>query len=399
MIALRIIILLIIIGLLGAIIRYSKYKCVEMRLIEYGVDKRKWVTIDEYNKMVAERDCMAPGFLDVTFLENPNVTFYSLVEDRSMSYRMLRAVPKTPTQQELVNWLIEDVDMGRLTRIIDDMASLNNRYAFSETGVMASEYIYNYIQNIITAYSAQDYVYVDYFTHNFTDQHGTTTPQKSVIATIMGQGEGSLADEIVIHCAHLDSINTTNPNDRETARAPGADDNATGVSNVLEAFHVLVRNQIVPLRTVEFHFYAGEELGLKGSLEVAERYKRDKKNVVAVLNFDMTGYTTDGKTCYILSGDKDFVDAELADLSKLLIPMYTKLAPKEGRCGYACSDHASWSRYGFATCCVSEGSPNDKNYNKEIHSVNDTMKYVSMPYSIEFCKFGIGFLIETSMVK
>lgn len=396
MIALRIIILLIIIGLLGAIIRYSKYKCVEMRLIEYGVDKRKWVTIDEYNKMVAERDCMAPGFLDVTHLENPNITYYALVEERSMSYRMLRAVPKTPTQQTLVKKLIQDVDVKRATNIITSMAKFNNRYAYSDTGAEASKFIYDYIQNIIKTHSAEGNVSVDYFKHDFKNPDGVQAKQKSVIAKINGT---TIASEIVIHCAHLDSINTTQLNNRETARAPGADDNATGVSNVLEAFNVLVKNKITPLRTVEFHFYAGEELGLRGSVEVAERYKKDKKNVVAVLNFDMTGYTTDGKTCYILSGDKDFVDAELADLSKLLIPMYTKLAPKDGRCGYACSDHASWSRYGFATCCVSEGSPNDKNYNKEIHSVNDTMKYVSMPYSIEFCKFGIGFIVETSMVQ
>lgn len=396
MIAITILLIIIIIGLLGAIIRYSKYKCVEMRLVEYGIGKRKWVTIDVYNKMVDERDCMAPGFLDVTFLENPDATYYSLVEDRSMSYRMLRAVPKTPTQQTLVNRLIKDVDVNRATKIITDMAKLNNRYAFSDTGVDASTFIYNYIQNIIKTHSAQDTTSVKYFDHKFTDAKGATTKQKSVIATIKG---GSVSDEIVIHCAHLDSINTAHADDRETARAPGADDNATGVSNVLEAFNVLVKNKIAPLRTVEFHFYAGEELGLKGSLEVAEKYKKDKKNVVAILNLDMTGYTKDGKTCYILSGDKDYVDAELADLSKLLIPMYTKLAPKEGKCGYACSDHASWSRFGFPTCCVSEGSPVDKNYNKDIHSVNDTMAHVTMPYSIEFCKFGIGFLIETSTVK
>lgn len=391
-----IIIVIIIICLLGTILRYSKYKCVEMRLVEYGIGKRKWVTIDTYNKMVDERDCMAPGFLDVTFLENPDVVYYALVEERSMSYRMLRAVPKTPTQQALVKKLLQDVDMKRATNIITSMAKMNNRYAFSDTGVAASTFIHDYIQNIIKTHSAGDNVSVEYFNHRFTDQKGSTTKQKSIIAKIKGT---SVASEIVIHCAHLDSINTANANARETARAPGADDNATGVSNVLEAFNVLVKNKIVPLRTVEFHLYAGEELGLKGSLEVAEKYKKDKKNVVAILNMDMTGYTKDGKTCYILSGDKDYVDAELADLSKLLIPMYTKLVPKEGKCGYACSDHASWSRFGYPTSCVSEGSPVDKNYNKEIHSANDTMKNVTMPYSIEFCKFGIGFIIETSMVK
>ena len=392
----KIIIMVCIIVLLLNIVMYRlKCKYVEMRLVETGIGKQKWVTIHEYNKMVAERDCMVPGFLDVTNLENPGVTFYQLVEERSLSYRMLRAVPKTPSQQTIVKKLVKDINTGRITSIITTLAAMNNRYAFSKTGEEASKYIYNYIKDIIKTNSAEGTANVEYVQHRFTDEKSKVSKQQSIIARIKGT---TLSDEIVIFCAHLDSINTKNDNDRINARAPGADDNATGVSNVLEAFNIIVKNKIKPLRTVEFHLYAGEELGLKGSLEIAEQYKKNKKNVVAVLNLDMTGYTTDGKTTYILSGDKDYVDAELADLSKLLIPMYTKLVPKEGKCGYACSDHASWSRFGFPTCCVSEGSPVDKNFNKPYHSANDTMVNINMSYSIEHCKFGLAFIIETATV-
>lgn len=386
----------IIILLLNIIMYRSKCKYIEMRLVETEIGKQKWVTIDEYNKMVSERDCMIPGFLDVTNLENPGVTFYQLVEERSMTYRMLRAVPKTPSQQVLINKLVEDIDKTRITGIIKDLAALNNRYAFSKTGEEASKYIYSYIKDIIKKYSIKGATSVEYVQHRFEDEQSKVSKQRSVIARIKGT---TISDEIVIFCAHLDSINTRNGGNKITARAPGADDNATGVSNVLEAFNIIVKNNIVPLRTVEFHLYAGEELGLKGSLEIAEQYKKNNKNVVAVLNLDMTGYTVDGKTTYILSGDKDYVDAELADLSKLLIPMYTKLIAKEGKCGYACSDHASWSRFGFPTCCVSEGSPVDKNFNMAYHSAKDTIENINISYSIEHCKFGLAFIIETATIR
>lgn len=388
-------IICIIIFLFNLLTQCIKYRYVEMRLIEYEIGKQKWVTIDTYNKLVAKRDCMLPGFLDVTHLENPDVTYYTLVEERSMQYRMLRAVPKAPSQQELVKKLINDVDPQRITTIVKKLESFHNRYAFSKTGEDTSKYIYDYISNIIKTNSASATTSVEYYTHRFTDEKSITTKQKSVIAKIKGC---SLSNEIIIYCAHLDSINRKN-SDKVTARAPGADDNATGVSNVLEVFNIIVKNKIVPLRSIEFHLYAGEEIGLKGSLEIAENYKSNNKNVVALLNVDMSGYTLDGKTAYILSGDKDYVDAELADLSKLLIPMYTKLIPKEGKCGYGCSDHASWSRFGYPTCVVTEGSSVNKSFNPNIHDIGDTFKLINISYLTEHCKFGLGFIIETSMTK
>ena len=82
-----------------------------------------------------------------------------------------------------------------------------------------------------------------------------------------------------------------------------------------------MENDVKVKRTVEFHLYAGEEMGLKGSTEIAEQYKLNNKNVVAVLNVDMSGYTENGYDAYVLNGKNDIVDAELTDLCKKLAPI------------------------------------------------------------------------------
>ena len=79
----------------------------------------------------------------------------------------------------------------------------------------------------------------------------------------------------------------------------GADDNASGVSTLLElATHLAERRQAHPQefqRGVIFSFWSGEELGLIGSARYAAKPTVDLKQVVAYLNFDMVGRLRENK--------------------------------------------------------------------------------------------------------
>ncbi|HAL03657.1 MAG TPA: peptidase M28, partial [Verrucomicrobiales bacterium] len=79
----------------------------------------------------------------------------------------------------------------------------------------------------------------------------------------------------------------------------GADDNASGVSTLLEmAAQLAERRQSHPQefqRGVIFSFWSGEELGLIGSDRYAAKPTVDLKQVVAYLNFDMVGRLRENK--------------------------------------------------------------------------------------------------------
>ncbi len=380
----RSLIIICIIILLNLVILYRQQKYSEMKLLEFGENDRRWVTLDEYNTLLQDSKCIYPGFIDITNLRNPNITYYDIARERSLTYRMLRAVPQELTQQNLVFNLIKYIRKNRVYNIIDILSKFNNRYAYSDTGKQASEYLYNYINKLIKWPAT-----VEYFTH-------IDYIQKSIIIKIPGS---KIPDEIIIYCAHLDTINA-HVDDKLMARAPGADDNASGVSNVLEVFTIL--SSALPhtrlLRTIEFHLYAGEELGLKGSTEIAESYKNANKNVVAVFNNDMTGYSENGREAFILNGPNDIVDAELTDLCKQLVPIYTNLILLDGGCGYSCTDNFSWTRFGYPACAVSEGSPKKGKLNPYIHSEKDTIEHINLSYCVEHVKLGLAFVIETGMM-
>lgn len=67
-------------------------------------------------------------------------------------------------------------------------------------------------------------------------------------------------------------------------------DDGSGTVTILEAFRSLVDNGFEPERTVEFHWYSAEEAGLYGSQDVAKAYNEQGKEIVAMVQNDMTGY-------------------------------------------------------------------------------------------------------------
>lgn len=158
----------------------------------------------------------------------------------------------------------------------------------------------------------------------------TSWLQPSLIVTIEG---GKHADETVVVGAHVDSIAGGS-----ASRAPGADDNGSGTSALLQVFRALIKNNFVPDRTVEFHHYAAEEVGLRGSKEIAQEYAKIGRNVVAMCNLDMTGYSTRGRGGIFT----DYTDNTLTAFLRKLWTAYAAIPYADSTCGYGCSDHASW---------------------------------------------------------
>jgi Peptidase family M28 len=89
----------------------------------------------------------------------------------------------------------------------------------------------------------------------------------------------------LIICAHLDSRVSDVMN--RNSDAPGANDDASGVSAVMEAARVMSNYQF-PV-TIIFAVLSGEEQGLLGGTHLAEKAKQEQWDIAAVLNNDIIG--------------------------------------------------------------------------------------------------------------
>ena len=98
---------------------------------------------------------------------------------------------------------------------------------------------------------------------------------------VIGVKAGQTARQVLI-TAHYDSTDDT---------CPGADDNATGVSAVLESARVLADASFE--HTLVFACWDEEEAGLIGSNAYAARSASQSEDIAIVFNYEMIGYYDD----------------------------------------------------------------------------------------------------------
>jgi hypothetical protein len=112
----------------------------------------------------------------------------------------------------------------------------------------------------------------------------------NVVATLKGTDPND--DRIFLISGHLDS-RRTNVMDR-TGDAPGANDDGSGTAAVIECARIMSK-QAFPA-TIIFIAVSGEEQGLLGAAFMANKLKKEHKNVEAVLNNDIMGSNNSSET-------------------------------------------------------------------------------------------------------
>jgi leucyl aminopeptidase len=108
----------------------------------------------------------------------------------------------------------------------------------------------------------------------------------------------------------------------------------------MHSLDLLLRNHFRPRKTVEFHFYAAEEVGLRGSQDIAVSYVKQQRNVVGMLQLDMLGYVVDAEND-VIAIPTDYTDPALTEFLCLVVAKYSGMTFALAKCGYGCSDHAS----------------------------------------------------------
>lgn len=282
----------------------------------------------------------------------------------------------TINQNSIVTPIVAQVNETSIRDMIIKLSDFKTRHYKSETGVQSSQFI----RDTWAALSKhRSDVKVELVQHS-------GWPQASIVMTIAGSDK---ADEIVILGGHADSIAGMFGG---SGRAPGADDNASGIATITEVIKTLMANNFKPRRTVQFMGYAAEEVGLLGSKDIAASYKRDAKNVVGVIQFDMTlNKGTADKDIVMMS---DFTNAAQNEFLGRLIDEYVKVSWGYSKCGYGCSDHASWTGNGYPASMPFESTMQD--INGKIHTANDTLQNAGgdAKHSVKFAKLGAAFVVE-----
>ena len=111
--------------------------------------------------------------------------------------------------------------------------------------------------------------------------------QSMALSNVLGIIRGERDDEYIVVGAHLDHEGMY-PDVAGDNIYNGADDNASGVSAVLQIMKAFAESGAKPKRNIIFAFWDGEEQGLLGSQHFTDTFG-DTKKIKGYLNFDMVG--------------------------------------------------------------------------------------------------------------
>jgi hypothetical protein len=153
------------------------------------------------------------------------------------------------------------------------------------------------------------------------------SPSANVIAKLPGTVHPDL---IYVVSSHFDSVN----------RGPGADDDSSGATALLEVARVLAgRPQPA---TIHFAFFTGEEAGLFGSREYVRLAVANGDRIVGALNNDMVGYANDQR----LDNTIRYSNEGIRDVQHAAALLFTRLITYDAKYYKSTDAHAYYDAYG-----------------------------------------------------
>lgn len=203
----------------------------------------------------------------------------------------------------------------------------------------------------------------------------------NVIATLTGT---KYPDEYVIVGGHYDSISWSGD-------APGADDNASGTSGVMEIARILSNYTFD--RTIVFCAFSGEEYGLYGSAAYASQSAQQGKDILGYFNMDMIGYLKPGELNMMTSLIYPQSAQELADFYTQVVGVYLpnfQVVPATLTGGD--SDHTSFNNNGYMGIFPFEDVDN---YSPYIHTPDDVvgLSYNNENLAVVFTKAALASVV------
>ncbi|WP_444996030.1 M20/M25/M40 family metallo-hydrolase [Aliikangiella sp. IMCC44359] len=280
--------------------------------------------------------------------------------------------PYSISNAEVVNAMLAQISLQNMQATVDGMSNYYNRYYTTQTGKDSSNWLLQHWQNI-TAGRAD--INVELFNHSWS--------QPSVVLTVEG---ATNPEQVVVIGGHLDSINGAN---QVNGRAPGADDNASGIAVITETLSAIVASDFRPARTLKIIGYAAEEVGLRGSQSIARLYKNNNVDVIGVAQFDMTGFKGSSQADIVFISDYTN-NAQTEFMVNLIDTYFPETKYQYDQCGYACSDHASWTAEGFAASFPFEARFADSN--SSMHTSADTS--FDTTHAKHFLQLSIAYVAE-----
>lgn len=196
----------------------------------------------------------------------------------------------------------------------------------------------------------------------------TTALREVRVDNVVGVLRGSdptLADDYVVVGAHYDHVGV----DLRGRVGPGADDNGSGTSALLEVAAALAAAG--PRRSILVCAFGAEEAGLLGSAAFTRRLPVPRTSLAAMVNLDMIG-RGEAREVAVLGADRNRHLAQVLERAAALSPTGVReVVTGRGNELWNRSDHYNFHKIGVPSLFFFEGLPITRN--PDYHTWRDTL--------------------------
>jgi Zn-dependent M28 family amino/carboxypeptidase len=205
--------------------------------------------------------------------------------------------------------------------------------------------------------------------------------QYNVIASIGGT---DYPDSVCVVGGHYDDVLSTS----DLTVVPGANDNASGTSAVLEIARVMKKNNYKPKSTILFIAFGAEEIGLLGSRDFAANPNEYSGKIRFMLNSDMIAFETSEAAADWYINIMDYSNSHTLRLeAEKICTTYTLLSPFNDNTNSNRSDSYPFFTNGYKALFFFSGD-SDPNY----HTLNDVAANCNFDYCAEVVKLQCALL-------
>jgi len=336
-------------------------------------------------------------------------------------------VDATPIDPE-IRAMVDAVSPTQLRAFDTGLLAFGTRNTFSERlhdpkrGVLAARnWIKAQFEQIAATSNGRLRVSFDDYIQPKTDRTPRAVLISSVIATLKGDDP---TGRTYVLSSHYDSRNSNG--DDAVKDAPGADDNGSGVSCVLEAARIMASHRF--RATIIFAAYDGEEQGLFGSAHHAKRLHDSGARIEGNLNNDIIGASVghdaeqtpadvrlfsealstsaNPQRINLIGGENDSPSRELARYVKTVSeayvpPMHADLIYRSDRFLRG-GDQQSFAAQGFAAVRFVEVHENYDHQHQDVRVENgiqygDLQRYMDFDYLARVTKMNVAALAALAL--
>jgi Zn-dependent M28 family amino/carboxypeptidase len=286
--------------------------------------------------------------------------------------------------------ILEEVSTENLKQYLNRLSDFHTRHSKSPLLNDACEWIMNELRS---------FGYTDTFYHSFKS---TIDNEEFKLRNIVCEKKG-IDDKLVMVCAHYDCV--MNSMEDSVSRAPGANDNGSGVSAIIEIARILANENL--RHSVQFVFFSGEEQGLLGSKSYAKYIKENRMDLYRLINLDMIGYPFFAPNTVIIERDNNTNvkhnqvkknDTESIEFGDMMKDMTYAVGLQFYLDSIYDSDYESFEAKGYVVIGAYDGSANPLK-NPHYHSSSDLPENIDWDYLTSVTKLVLATVLKIDSIN